>query len=948
MTPERWQQIELVLGDVLELPPEQRSGFLAKVCSEDAALRLEVESFLALGDDEARTNFLQSSGNHVTLPPGTKLGEYEVQSLLGIGGMGEVYRAHDPRLSRDVAVKVIPHFVSNDADRLRRFEQEARAAAALNHPNILAVHQLGTFEGAPYLVSELLEGETLREQLRGGRLAVRKAIDYGVQIARGLAAAHEKGIAHRDLKPENLFITKDGRIKILDFGLAKLMRPQPASKHSTPTLGDETAPGVVMGTVGYMAPEQVRGQTADHRSDIFAFGTILYEMLAGKRAFQKPTSVETMNAVLNEDPPGISLLASTIPLALQRIVQRCLEKNTEQRFQSASDLAFALEALSNSGGSSATVLAQPRKLSRNRIYSATAIAIVVVLAALLAIFQFRTRSSLVPTTDWVQITNLPDSVSQPALSPDGRMLAFLRGTNTFAGESELYVKLLPDGEMTQLTRDGTSKMSPAFSPDGSRIAYTVLGPRSTWDTWVVSVLGGMPHLWLPNASGLVWIDKQRLLFSEIKEGQHMGVVTSLETRAESRDIYLPGQEVAMAHRSFVSPDGKWVLVAGHDEKNYWRPCRVAPFDGSSVGRQVGPAGAPCMSAAWSPDGKWMYLGVRTGSHFHVWRQRFPDGRPDQLTAGPTEEEGIAVAPDGTSLITAVGLRQRPILFHDAGGDHQVSREGYAFRPLFYAAGRKVLYRASNGYQGMTTPSEIWAADLDSGLTEEVLPGTQVIFYDLSSDGRLLVCALDSGGKPHLWLAPLDRRSPPRQIGSVEAMEALFGPPGVIFFLSSEGTDKSLFEIREDGTGLRKVTKEQMIELRAVSPNGQWVSGWHPVPGRGAGVLVAAYPTDGGAPIPICEPPCSLKWAPDGKYVYLSKSHGMTSGGAAGRTYVLPTPRATMLPDLPAGGFRTEAELATAPGVRVIEAADVDPSATPDIYVFSRETTQRNLYRIPLR
>jgi serine/threonine protein kinase len=831
---------------------------------------------------------------------------------------------------------------------LRRFEQEARAAAALNHPNILAIFQMGTYEGAPYLVSELLDGEILREQLLRGPMPARKAIDYSVQIARGLAAAHEKGVVHRDLKPENLFITNDGRAKILDFGLAKLTERHWALDGNLTTVTEGTEPGVVMGTVGYMSPEQVSGKPADHRSDIFALGAIMYEALAGKRAFQKPTTAETMSAILNEDPPTTSQFVHTIP-PLQKVVHRCLEKNPAQRFQSASDLAFALEALSDSGVQSATASAEPEQpLRKKRKWGHAAVSAVIVLAAVLAILQLRPRSSLVSTTDWVQITNLPDSVSQPALSPDGRMLAFLRGPNTFAGQSELYVKLLPDGEMTQLTRDTTIKMSPAFSPDGSRIAYSVLGPRATWDTWTVPVLSGTPHLWFPNASGLVWIDKQRLLFSEIKKGQHMGIVTSLETRAESRDIYLPGQEVAMAHRSFVSPNGKWVLIAEHDEKNYWRPCRVAPFEGSSITRQVGPAGAPCMSAAWSPDGKWMYLSVRTGSNFHLWRQRFPDGKPEQLTAGPTEEEGIAVAPDGASLITAVGLRERPIWIHSVVGDRQVSRERYAFRPLFYATARKVLYRASNGYQGMTTPSEIWAADLDSGHTEAVLPGVQVIDYDLSSDGRLLVCALDSGGKPHLWVAPLDHRSPPRQIGSAQAMQALFGPPGVIFFVASEGTGKYLFEIREDGSGLRKVSKEQMIELQAVSPDGQWVSGWHSAPGGGAGTLTAAYPTDGGVPIPICGPPCTLKWAPDGKYVYVSKPHGFTSAGAVGRTYVLPTRRATMFPDLPAGGFRSEVEMAAAPGVRVIEAADVDPSAAPDVYVFSRETTQRNLYRIPLR
>jgi serine/threonine protein kinase len=211
----------------------------------------------------------------VTLRSGTKLGEYEVKSLPGSGGIGEVYRARDSRLGRDVAIKVLPSFLSSDSERLRRFEQEARAAAALNHPNILAVHQMGPYEGAPYLVSELLEGETLREQMKRGRLSVRKAIDYGVQIARGLAAAHEKGIVHRDLKPENLFVTKDGGVKILDFGPAKLTRPQSSSEHSAPTLSEGTEAGVVMGTVGYMSPEQVRGQTADYRVDIFTFGAIL-------------------------------------------------------------------------------------------------------------------------------------------------------------------------------------------------------------------------------------------------------------------------------------------------------------------------------------------------------------------------------------------------------------------------------------------------------------------------------------------------------------------------------------------------------------------------------------------------------------------------------------------------------------------------------------------------
>jgi serine/threonine protein kinase len=283
----------------------------------------------------------------MALLTGTRFGSYEILSLIGAGGMGEVYRARDLHLNRDVAVKVLLN-LSTDPQRLHRFEQEARAAGALNHPNILAVYHMGTYEGAPYLVSELLEGKTLRQAVKRDPLPIQKVIDYGVQIAHGLDAAHERGIVHRDLKPENLFLTRDGRIKILDFGLAKLTQPLQPSEYGTSTVSTGTDPGVVMGTVGYMSPEQVRGDSSDHRTDIFAFGAVLYEMLTGKRAFQKPTATETMTAILREDPPNILDLVPNLPLGLQRILQRCLEKAPEQRFHSAADLAFALESAADS------------------------------------------------------------------------------------------------------------------------------------------------------------------------------------------------------------------------------------------------------------------------------------------------------------------------------------------------------------------------------------------------------------------------------------------------------------------------------------------------------------------------------------------------------------------------------------------------------------------------
>src|SRR2546425_1449971 len=326
---------------------------------------------------------------------GTRLGPYEIMAPLGAGGMGEVYRARDTRLGRDVAVKVLPSTYSDDTDRLHRFEQEACAAGALNHPNILIVHDIGTHDGSPYIVSELLEGETLRQRMRGTTLAQRRVIDYASQIAHGLAAAHEKGIVHRDLKPDNIFITKDGRVKILDFGIAKLTQPDGSqSQTEIPTRRVDTDPGIVMGTVGYMSPEQVKGRSVDHRSDIFSFGAILYEMLSGRRAFHGESAAETMSAILKEDPPDLSSTNKTVSPALERLVNHCLEKNPEARFHSARDLVLALEALSGSAamsGSTATVLSvvpmSTRKQRELIAWAAAGLCLIVALA--LAVLYFR-------------------------------------------------------------------------------------------------------------------------------------------------------------------------------------------------------------------------------------------------------------------------------------------------------------------------------------------------------------------------------------------------------------------------------------------------------------------------------------------------------------------------------------------------------------------------------
>ncbi|HUL80049.1 MAG TPA: serine/threonine-protein kinase, partial [Vicinamibacteria bacterium] len=354
------------------------------------------------------------------LAAGDRVGPYEIVGPLGAGGMGEVYRARDQRLERDVAVKLLPDELTENKDRLRRFEEEAKAAGTLNHPNLLTVHDVGTKDGVPYLVSELLEGSTLRALLGGGNpLPLRKAIDYAAQIARGLAAAHDKGIVHRDLKPENLFVTEDGRAKILDFGLAKRNLPPQDLNLEAATGTLPTTPGTVLGTVGYMSPEQVQGLPADPRSDIFSFGAVLYEMLTGRRAFRRDTRAETEAAILRDDPPELSDLSRPVPPGLERITRRCLEKSPAERFRSAHDLAFALEALSGSQASRVGVAAKPPPRWRGPV-----VGVVLVLAALAAGVLVAPRVFVQPAPSFRPLTFRNGLVSQARFTPDGSAVVF--------------------------------------------------------------------------------------------------------------------------------------------------------------------------------------------------------------------------------------------------------------------------------------------------------------------------------------------------------------------------------------------------------------------------------------------------------------------------------------------------------------------------------------------
>lgn len=537
----------------------------------------------------------------MNLSSGTKLGPYEIVNLLGAGGMGEVYRARDSRLKRDVAVKVLPKALSLDADRLRRFEQEALATAALNHPNILAVFDIGTNEGSPYVVSELLEGETMRERLRSGAITLRKTLDYALQIAHGLAAAHEKGIIHRDLKPENLFLTKDGRVKILDFGLAKLTQADPASHTSMPTMTQATEAGMVMGTAGYMSPEQVRGAGVDARSDIFSFGAILYEMISGKRAFHRETAADTMSAILKEEPADLSETNRNVSPALERIVQHCLEKNPEQRFHSASDIAFDLEHLS--GASSASASARTTTIATTRpkgkLLAGIASALGLALIGLGLGWWLGQSGSRAPLAEYKQITFRTGSIGNARFTPDGSVVY---SASWDGGEDQLYLSRTDDPGARELGLKDAELLS--ISKGGElaiRLNTSDLGGYARSGTLArVSLSGGTPREVLEHVQDADWA----------ADGVNMAVVRYVPENSHWRLEYPIGKvlfdSINWISHPKISPDGKWVAFADHENPGGDDEGSVAVIrsDGgdNNKDRKLSSGWVSLEGIFWSPDG----------------------------------------------------------------------------------------------------------------------------------------------------------------------------------------------------------------------------------------------------------------------------------------------------------------------------------------------------------
>jgi eukaryotic-like serine/threonine-protein kinase len=624
------------------------------------------------------------------LTTGLKLGPYEIQNSLGAGGMGEVYRALDSRLGRTVAIKVLPASFSSDRDRLQRFIQEARAAAGLNHPNILSIFDIGEERGAPYIVSELLEGETLRDRLRMGPIPVRKAVEFALQAARGLAAAHEKGIVHRDLKPENLFLTEDGHLKILDFGLAKLTRPEGESGAAdAATVQAVTEPGLVMGTVGYMSPEQVRGKAADARSDLFAFGAILYEMISGKRAFHGETAADTMSAILKEDPPELSETARNVPPGLERIVHHCLEKNPAQRFQSARDLAFDLDVLTEvsitpRSGSLPSVVQQEIRAGSRRKMAQIAGAVVGAVALVGLGWWLGHNKIAGPPAEYQQITFRTGHIGHARFAPDGTIVYDAVWED---GKQQLFLARTDDNGTRPLGITDANLLAVSKNSElAIRLNTVNMGGYARMGTLArLPLSGGTPREVLENVGDADWSS----------DGDKMAVTVFVPQTRHWRLEYPIGKilfdSIKWISTPKISPDGKWVAIADHENPNGDDQGTVAIIGMDGTERKLSSGWTSIEGIIWSP------------SSDEVWFSASDAGASDNLRGVTLDGKvrTIANVPGGMwtedvrdGIVLVVSQQQRVSISGAPPGskeEHELGWLGWSTDLSISNDGKKVLF-----------------------------------------------------------------------------------------------------------------------------------------------------------------------------------------------------------------------------------------------------------------
>ncbi len=756
----------------------------------------------------------------MTLTAGKRLGAYEIVGLVGAGGMGEVYRARDPRLGRDVAVKIVAVGLSDDPDRERRFEKEARATAALNHPNILAVYDIGREDGCPYIVSELLEGESLGDKLRAGRLPVRRAIDYALQVVRGLAAAHERGILHRDLKPGNIFVTRDGRVKILDFGLAKLILPEPETTGSLAATKDAgTGEGKMVGTVGYMSPEQVRGGAVDARSDLFSFGVVLYEMLSGERAFKGDTTADTISAILKENPPDLTTANHDVPPILDRIVRHCLEKEPAGRFQSASDVGFDLESLStlstSSGQLPAMAAAKPRK---KWLVPSLVVAAAAILAVGLVIGHLGARRVGVP--EYRQITFAREIINTARFVPNQQMVVY--GSARKGGRSELFSVAAGSLAPTRLGQKNTD--IEAISPNGEMLL--IQDQRSLGfgyeDVGLLSrapLSGAGPRPVQTDVQDADWGPNDQIAISHYVDGRY---------RLEYPIGHVLYETSGYVSNVRVSPSGDLVAFADHPEPED-NGGMIAIVDSAGRKRNLSAQQKGISGLAWNASGAEVWFtSTETGIRPQLnavdlsGHTRAITRMPGSPTLFDIARDGRVLLSDGTSRVVTIGLgpgqdQERDLTVADWTMVRQISPDG-----------RMVLLEEEG--TGSSLNYDTYVRSFDSDMPVHLGEGSPLDFspdmkWALLSSGQLLMVPLGPGER--------------RQIthDSIDHVDARFLPDGkaVVFTGIEPGHKPRIYTQAIEG-GSARVISDENVQGAVPTADGKFVFGFSDV--------VALYPIDG--------------------------------------------------------------------------------------------------------
>ena len=766
----------------------------------------------------------------MTVSAGTRLGPYEILAPLGSGGMGEVYRAKDTRLAREVAVKVLPERFAASPDALARFERETKAVAALSHPNILSLFDFGRSDGTLYAVTELLQGTTLRERMAAERLPPRKAVEIAVGTAEGLAAAHAAGVVHRDVKPENIFLTSDGRVKILDFGLARMEETsgQPAGITSIPTTPSPTEPGLVMGTAGYISPEQVRGQPADARSDIFALGTVLYEMLTGERAFARSTAGESLAAVLRDQPPDVSRSAPGVSPALDRLVVRCLEKSPDERFQSARDLAYALKELSGSAAlsGSSVVPRSPRFGVKPRTLAA-AIAVSAFAAGWLLRPAFR-RPAPPPVDRVTRLTFGPGRNFGAAISPDGKWFAYLSDAG---GQIDVWVKFVAGGEAVNLT--GKAGLAIAvrpemggldISPDGSLVAFGAAPSRDStitdFTTWVVpSPLGGTPRRLVQRGMGARWSpDGKRIAYVSPGGGGGDALLTSDADGGNVKEL----QRTALhLHAPAWSSDGrslyflKCVASFNRAPAELWR----IPSEGGAAERVVATS-RRAVYAEPLPDNRGVLFSADPDSaELALWWLPPSATAPVRVTTGLGEYEFARVSRDGRSIVSTLTDVKQSLATMRVGEANAplgelTGGESGDYDPDLSPAGDRLVWssaRSGNRNLWIGAPDATGARPLTSGNVLDDRPA-------ISPDGRQVAFVSARSGTRGVWLVPTEGGIP-RLIYRGEVVDRpSWSPDGREILVGTHVDDVgALFRV--------SIEDSRVTPLR--TPTGALVPAWNP-------------------------------------------------------------------------------------------------------------------------